>query len=115
MVSRAEHSRNRYHSDPLFRQRRLDANKKYRDAHRDMDCAHRRLYQRNRYHTDPEYRERHRILKRDRYRAAHPGYTPRRSRPVCVIIAEHHLALKDDPERLSTVFLKKLIGVDCDE
>ncbi len=36
-----------------------------------------------------------------------------RQRPVCATIRKHAEDLKDDPERLSTEFLQKLIGVKC--
>ena len=32
---------------------------------------------------------------------------------ACIMLKLHHEALKNDPERLSTDFLQKLIGVDC--
>ena len=41
------------------------------------------------------------------FRAA-PTHTQRRG--VCGILASHHKDLKDDPDRLSTDFLKSLIG-----
>lgn len=33
----------------------------------------------------------------------------------CVILQVHEEDLKDDPERLTTDFMKKLIGVECDD
>ncbi len=32
---------------------------------------------------------------------------------VCKILENHHLELRDDPERLTTEFLQSLIGVKC--
>lgn len=32
---------------------------------------------------------------------------------VCEILAQHHEDMKDDPERLSTEFIKNIVGVDC--
>ena len=34
---------------------------------------------------------------------------------VCTTIKQHHEAMKDDPEHLTTEFIKKLIKVDCKE
>ena len=36
-------------------------------------------------------------------------------KPACSILVEHHEAMKDDPEHLTTEFIKKLIKVDCKE
>lgn len=33
---------------------------------------------------------------------------------TCGIIKEHHEVLKEDPDRLSTDFIQKLIGINCD-
>jgi hypothetical protein len=32
---------------------------------------------------------------------------------TCQIIKKHHEILKEDPERLSTDFIQKIIGIDC--
>lgn len=32
---------------------------------------------------------------------------------ACVILQKHADDLKDDPERLSTAFMKKIIGIEC--
>ena len=34
---------------------------------------------------------------------------------TCDLVKKHHEDLKDDPESLSTDFLKKLINVECDD
>ena len=34
---------------------------------------------------------------------------------TCNIIKQHHESMKDDPEHLTTEFIKKLIKVDCKE
>jgi len=36
-------------------------------------------------------------------------------RSPCKVLELHHEKMKDDPERLTTEFLKKLIKVECDE
>jgi hypothetical protein len=36
-----------------------------------------------------------------------------RRRSACTILKQHHESMKDDPEHLTTDFLKKLIKVDC--
>ena len=39
--------------------------------------------------------------------------TELKNKSACSIIRNHHEQLKDDPERLSTEFLKSVISVDC--
>jgi hypothetical protein len=51
--------------------------------------------QRKRYGTDPK--------------------TPTGREITCEIIKKHHEKLKDDPDRLSTDFIQKIIGIDCSE
>jgi hypothetical protein len=34
---------------------------------------------------------------------------------TCEIIKKHHEKLKEDPDHLSTEFIQKLIGIDCDK
>ena len=38
----------------------------------------------------------------------------RRHRVECRILKKHHEEMKDDPEHLTTGFLQKVIGVECD-
>lgn len=42
-----------------------------------------------------------------------PPYRPPPHKTVCTILKDHAESLKDDPERLSTEFLQRLIGVKC--
>jgi hypothetical protein len=51
--------------------------------------------QRKRYGTDPE--------------------TPPARENACEILKKHRETLREDPERLSTEFMQKLIGIDCDK
>ena len=44
------------------------------------------------------------------YHASRGSATPSRKMGVCRILSTHHNILKDDPDRLSTDFLKSLIG-----
>ena len=41
--------------------------------------------------------------------------TPAGREITCEILKKHHKTLKKDPERLSTEFMQKLIGIDCDK
>ena len=41
--------------------------------------------------------------------------TPTGREIACEILKKHHETLKEDPERLSTEFMQKLIGIDCDK
>jgi hypothetical protein len=41
--------------------------------------------------------------------------TPTGREITCEILKKHHKKLKKDPEHLSTEFLQKLIGIDCDK
>jgi hypothetical protein len=41
--------------------------------------------------------------------------TPTGREITCGILKKHHKKLKKDPERLSTEFMQKLIGIDCDK
>lgn len=36
-----------------------------------------------------------------------------RCKSVCTILKDHAENMKDDPERLSTSFLQKIIGIEC--
>ena len=47
---------------------------------------------------------------RECYHASRGSATPSRKMGVCRILSTHHNILKDDPDRLSTDFLKSLIG-----
>ena len=42
---------------------------------------------------------------RDPYRA---------HQPPCKLIKEHHEKMKNDPERLTTAFMQKIININCD-
>jgi len=44
-----------------------------------------------------------------------PNYNVFKNKSICNILKQHAKELKDDPERLSTEFMQKLIGVKCDE
>jgi hypothetical protein len=76
--------------------------------------------QKKRLKTDPEYRKKRneyaRLVHKKAYREIKGGpvkvYTPQKER-VCKIIKEHHEDMKDDPEHLTTEFLKSLLRVDC--
>jgi hypothetical protein len=53
--------------------------------------------------------------------APHPGikrywekYHEMNPSPCCKILIKHHELLKDDPERLSTEFIKKMSNCSCD-
>jgi hypothetical protein len=97
----AEKSRNRYHSDPVYRRYRLDGCIKYLKERRERD---------------PEFKKRMDELStknaQKRWRLKHPIANKKPSR-ICKIIRQHHLALKDDPEHLPTSFIQNLIGVEC--
>jgi len=41
--------------------------------------------------------------------------TPTGREIACEILKKHHETLKEDPECLSTEFMQKLIGIDCDK
>jgi hypothetical protein len=41
--------------------------------------------------------------------------TPTGRAITCEILKKHNATLKDDPEHLSTEFMQKLIGIDCDK
>ena len=41
--------------------------------------------------------------------------TPTARENACEILKKHHETLKKDPEHLSTEFMQKLIGIDCDK
>jgi hypothetical protein len=98
-LCRAKHVFDKYHSDPVFRRKRLDGNLKYI---------------KRRYETDPEFRERNRLYHRDLARKKVRIIGTKKPTAVCKIITEHHNLLKDDPEHLPTSFIQKLVGVECE-
>jgi hypothetical protein len=61
----------------------------------------------------PETRKKMREAQKKRY-GTDPN-TPTGREITCEIITKHHEILKEDPERLSTEFIQKLIGIDCDK
>jgi len=63
----------------------------------------------HKYKNDPDYRKRNREYAKAYYRSKHPS-TPSW---VCRIIQQHHEEMKDDPERLSTDFIQKIVGRKC--
>jgi hypothetical protein len=67
-------------------------------------------YRNNRLKQDPSYRETIRayVRKSDR-----KNCQKRIQTQVCELIKEHHEDMKDDPEHLTTEFLKSLLRVDC--
>jgi hypothetical protein len=77
-------------------------------------------YRKRRLKNDPEYRKRRNELQRLVHKKAYweikggnvKVYTSQKER-VCKIIKEHHDDMKDDPEHLTTEFLKSLLRVDC--
>lgn len=68
----------------------------------------------------------HKVYIRTFYKHARPYALSRLSKKIkigakegnystCDILKQHAVDLKDDPERLSTKFLQKILGVKCDE
>jgi len=49
-----------------------------------------------------------------KYRKNHYKKRPKSGSQICKIIKKHHDDMKDDPESMSTEFIQKMIGVDCD-
>lgn len=69
------------------------------------DNQHMRDYLKMRRLNDPEFREREREYYRAYYRS-HP-------KKCCNVLIKHHNDLKDDPERLTTAFIKKMSRCSC--
>jgi len=44
-----------------------------------------------------------------------PNYNVFKNKSTCTILKQHAEELKNDPERLSTEFMQKMIGVKCNE
>jgi hypothetical protein len=44
-----------------------------------------------------------------------PGEMTQPRAIACEIVKKHNETLKEDPELLSTGFMQKLIGIDCDK
>jgi len=78
-------------------------------------------YRKKRLKTDPEYRKkRNEIARRaanEAYRKKKGGnvrtYNPQK-KLMCKLIKEHHDEMKDDPEHLTTEFIKSLLKVNCE-
>ena len=70
-------------------------------------------YAREKYRTDPNYRSK-RAETSKKYWREHPEAIIRMlKRQTCRIIKKHHEEMKDDPEHLTTEFIKNLIGINC--
>jgi len=91
----------RYREDPEYRKKINERNTKR---------------SRKRYREDADYRER--ILRtHKKYRNKPETIEKMTKKIVCRILNEHHQEMKDDPERLTTDFLKEVIGEisqECD-
>ena len=61
------------------------------------------------YDKNPEHK------KRARERVKKLQHERGTTKSACTILKKHHEAMKDDPEHLTTEFIKKLIKVDCKE
>lgn len=111
------YSRKYREEHPERQKRDRECSKKYAKEHPDKIKKWRREWQRK---NPDKVREHQR-----RYREKHPevkikalNYLKKHEKDihkkqVCRILKKHAEDLKDDPERLSTEFLQKIIGIKC--
>jgi hypothetical protein len=99
------YAKSRYHTDPEYKQKSNE---------RSMG------YYWNRRARDPMYRRKPialktKRIKRVRRRVPKLAQVPEtRVSETCRILQAHHTAMKDDPDHLTTEFIQKLVGVECD-
>ena len=63
-----------------------------------------------------EYHRKYRSENPDRCREIRlKSYNKMWAEKTCEIIKEHHEDMKDDPERLTTEFMKRIVNTECDD
>jgi len=78
----------------------LESIKKWKKKNPEKQKEYNKTYNAKRYAKNPE-------LLKENFDKLHKAQ-------VCKIIKNHHEDLKDDPERLSTDFIQRLIGIKCE-
>lgn len=98
----------RYKTDEEYRYKRKQASLIWYRNHKEYY----KQYFKNRYQTDINYREKQlQTWRKNSKRYKQTRYKTQ----TCNIIKEHAEILKDDPERLSTEFIKSIINLDSNE
>ena len=74
-------------------------------------------YSKKKWKTDLEYRERRkeyfrRYMSNPENALRHYKYNDHKK--ACKLIQKHHDEMKDDPDRLTTAFIQRIVGTRCD-
>lgn len=91
-------------------------NRKYREENKEKERERHRKYREENKEKLVKTHQKYYRKNKEKYTAYYQRYRKKKEKvEACKIIREHHESLKDDPDRLTTEFIRDLIGVDCQE